>query len=372
MPIAAELRDLLALHLVPGLGPRLTAALLERFGTPAAVFRARTEELLQVPHIGEKLAGQIARALAEVDVDKELGLVERHEVALVPRGHPDYPATLATIPTPPTLLYLRGGFQSSDRNAVAVVGSRHCTAYGKRVAERLGADLARAGFTVVSGLARGIDGAAHRGALEAGGRTIAVLAGGLARIYPPEHADLAEQVRARGALVSEAAMAMEPMAGMFPARNRIISGLARAVVVVEANDRSGALITATHAAEQGREVFAVPGPVDSPASAGTLKLLRQGAKLVRHAADVLEDLNGIAPITSPEESPPPPVEPAGPPLGLDEGQLRIWECLAERPRHMDEISRQLGVPIAELTGRLMLLEMKKVIRRLPGNQFERC
>jgi DNA processing protein len=162
------------------------------------------------------------------------------------------------------------------------------------MAERLAAGLVRAGFTVVSGLARGIDGAAHRAALEAGGRTIAVLAGGLSRIYPPEHADLADQVAARGALVTETPMTVQPQPGMFPARNRIISGLSRGVVIVEAGERSGALITATHAAEQGREVFAVPGQADSPASAGCLELIRKGVRLVRSVDDILEDLRGLS------------------------------------------------------------------------------
>jgi DNA processing protein len=213
---------------------------------------------------------------------------------------------------------------------------------------------------------------AHRGALQAGGRTIAVLAGGLSRIYPPEHAELAEQVQASGALLSESAMTMEPMAGMFPARNRIISGLARAVIIVEANEKSGALITASHAAEQGREVFAVPGPVDSPASAGTLTLLRQGAKLVRHADDVLEDLNGVAPLVpSTGRSSSRRMLQAAPPPDLDDIQRKIWDFLAEKSRHVDEITRQLGLAVGDVNGRLMLMEMKKAIRRLPGNQYER-
>src|SRR5207247_2643174 len=188
-------------------------------------------------------------------------------------------------------------------------GSRSCTSYGRRIAERIGHDLARAGWTVVSGLARGIDGAAHRGALQAGGRTLAVLAGGLSRIYPPEHQDLAAEVAASGALLTEAPMRMEPMAALFPQRNRIISGLSRAVVIVEAADKSGALITARLAAEQGREVFAVPGPVDSAASAGSLHLLRQGAKLVRNADDILEDLHALPALDPIASTPPPP----GPP-----------------------------------------------------------
>jgi DNA processing protein len=224
---------------------------------------------------------------------------------------------------------------------------------------------------VASGLARGIDGAAHRGALAARGRTLAVLAGGLSKIYPPEHAQLADEVGASGALLTESPMLMEPMAGMFPARNRIISGLVRAVVLVEAAEKSGALITATHAAEQGREVFAVPGPVDSPTSAGTLTLLRKGAKLARNADDILEELRGIAPLTERGvKSVAAPAVPEPPP-GLDPLQQRIWQALSAEPRHIDELSRDLAAPIAELSRALMMLEMRRGVRRLPGNRFER-
>jgi DNA processing protein len=358
------MRDLLALHLVPGLGPKLTAALLERFGAPAAVLRASIEQLRQIPHIGDKLAVQLHQALRHVDVAAELERMAKHDTHLLVLGTPAYPAPLATIAVPPRLLYVRGKLQERDTEAVAIVGSRQCTPYGRRIASRLAADLARVGFTIISGLARGIDGAAHRGALQAGGRTIAVLAGGLCKIYPPEHKDMAEEVRAAGALVSESAMLMEPMAGMFPARNRIISGLARAVIIVEANEKSGALITAHHAAEQGREVFAVPGPVDSPASTGSLRLLRQGAKLVRHADDVLEDLRGVAPLVTAAQA-------ESAPPGLDDSQRRIWDLLAEGSRHIDEMSRHLGRPVADLGGALMMLEMKKIVRRLPGNFYER-
>jgi DNA processing protein len=265
------------------------------------------------------------------------------------------------------LLFVKGTLEARDEQAVAIVGSRACTSYGKRLAERIGQDLARAGWTVVSGLARGIDGCAHRGALQAKGRTIAVLAGGLSKIYPPEHTDLAGEVAASGALVTESCMLMEPMATLFPARNRIISGLSRAVVVIEAAEKSGALITARLAAEQGREVFAVPGAVDSVASAGTHQLLRNGAKLVRNADDILEDLQGLPRLV--EDTPTQSQQPQLP-LGLDEVQQKIWEALAER-RLVDDLTYQLAMPITDLTRQLMTLELKKVVRRLPGNWYER-
>ena len=379
--------DHLALALVPGLGPKLTAALLARFGSPAAARRATAAELLEIPHIGEKIAASIATALRTVDIGPELDLLTRFDVRPVPLGWPGYPPPLAAVVAPPPLLYFRGAWAEADRNAIGIVGARGCTAYGRKMAEQLARGLVRAGFTIVSGLARGIDGVAHKAALDAGGRTIAVLAGGLSSIYPPEHADLAEQVAKQGALVTETPMSVAPQPGMFPARNRVISGLSRAVVVVEANAKSGALITVTHAAEQGREVFAVPGAADSPASAGCLELIRKGARLIRNADDVIEDLKGIstadyrelanpdrkvggvanregsaAPVARPPRLPPlPPLDPA---------QQRVYDALASK-RQADELARELSVPAGDLARTLMQLELKKVVRRLPGNFYER-
>jgi DNA processing protein len=312
-----------------------------------------------------KVAEALPAALANPDVARECSEIAKHGVHLRVKGRPDFPACLATIDDAPHLLFVRGKIEPGDEKAVAVVGSRGCTSYGKRMAERIAHDLALAGWTVVSGLARGIDGCAHRGALKAKGRTIAVLAGGLSRIYPPEHAELAMEVAESGALVTESCMAMEPMATLFPARNRIISGLSRAVVIIEAAEKSGALITARLAAEQGREVFAVPGPVDSVASAGTLQLLRKGARLVRHADDILDDLQELPRLVESET----PVQSAQP-AGLDALQQRVWEALAER-RQVDDLTVQLELPVAELSRCLMALELKKVVRRLPGNYYKR-
>jgi DNA processing protein len=362
IPLAAEVRDLLALHLVPGLGPRLTAALLHRFGSAGAVLQAAAAQLQEVPHIGPKLASDLCQAMRKTKVEEEWELIERHGVQLLARGTPDYPKPLEAMVDPPYLLYVRGSTEPRDANAVAVVGSRSSSAYGKRVAERLATGLVRAGITVVSGLARGIDGCAHRAALKAGGRTLAVLAGGLCRIYPPEHAELADEVAAAGALITEANMNMEPMAGMFPARNRIISGLSRAVVIVEAAEKSGALITASHAADQGRPVFAVPGPIESTASGGTNALIRKGAILIRGVDDILEELDGIKGAAAAPTQPPPK---------LDGLQGRIWEMLVEQPQHVDELVQKLQTPVGEVAGALLMLEMKKAVRRLPGNQYER-
>jgi DNA processing protein len=367
----ADLLDLVALSLVPGLGPRLTQALLDRFGSAAAARRATAAALQEVPHIGAKLARSFADTLGAIDPRAELDRASRFGVTLLPLSSAEYPARLKELPDVPQLLYVRGTLAPADANAVAIVGSRRSSAYGQRVATRLAAGLARAGYTVVSGLALGIDGAAHRGALEGGGRTIAVLAGGLSSIYPPEHVELADAVAANGALLTEASMLQEPQRGMFHTRNRLISGLAQAVVIIEANDRSGALITARHAAEQGRDVFAIPANVDSPLSAGSLRLLRDGAKLIRDVDDLLDDLKGLRTTTSarkPGVTAAPP--PATPPPALDPAQQRVWDVLTEA-RHADEITRTLGLPPGDVSKLLLSMEMKKLIRRAPGSMYER-
>ena len=375
IPVPEAVRDLLTLSLVPGIGPRLTAALLERFGSAAAALRASIAELTAIPFITPRLAETIQQAFERSDAAAELECLQKHGVYLIALGTPEYPASLATISDLPHLLYIRGTITAADANAVALVGSRHCTDYGKRVTTRLAAGLARAGITVISGLARGIDGAAHRAALEAGGRTLAVLAGGLSRIYPPEHADLAREVAASGALLTESKMDQEPLAGLFPVRNRIISGLSKVIVLIEAAEKSGALITASHAADQGRTVMAVPGSVESSSSGGTNDLIRKGAVLCRSVEDILEELHGVSAMAGAEKkaasAPAAPPAPLGPPPGLDPDQRRIWESLTE-PCHLDELVQRLGLAVPLISGTLMMMEMKKAVRRLPGNRYERC
>ncbi len=374
-PVPEDVRDLLTLSLVPGIGPRLTAALLERFGSPAAALRASVAELSAVRFITPRLAESIQQALHHSDTAAELERAERHGVRLIALGNPEYPPSLAAITDPPYLLYIRGSLVAADANSVALVGSRHCTDYGRRVAARLASGLVRAGVTVISGLARGIDGAAHRAALEAGGRTLAVLAGGLSRIYPPEHADLAREVEASGALLTESKMEQEPLAGLFPVRNRIISGLSKVVVLIEAAEKSGALITAHHAADQGRTVMAVPGSVEAASSGGVHDLIRKGAVLCRGVEDILEELHGVSAMALAEKkassAPAAPPVASGPPQGLDEHQLRLWEALTEAC-HLDQLVQRIGLSVPQVSGALMMMEMKKVVRRLPGNRYERC
>jgi DNA processing protein len=371
--LPSEVRDLLVLHLGDGLGPVRIAALLEHFGSAQRVLRASTGELMQVPGIGAQLSANLVSALRGVDVDAEIERIVSAGVKLLALGQPDYPASLAAIPAAPIALYVKGSILPSDERAVALVGTRHPTAYGKKVAKLLGEGLARAGVTVVSGLARGIDGIAHRGALEGSGRTLAVLAGGLSRIYPPEHRGLAEEVIAHGALVTESAMRQEPVQGLFPARNRIISGLSRLVVIVQAPARSGALITASHAAEQGRTVMAVPGPVEDERCAGCNALIRDGAVLCRSVEDILEELDGVSAVAMRARAMAnePPALPEPPPA-LDEMQSRICQALTDGSRSIDELAQGLEVKVPELAGTLLMLEMKKVVRRLPGSRYERC
>jgi DNA processing protein len=368
-----EIRALLALHMTDGLGPQRIAALLEHFGSAERAVRAAQAELLQVPGIGPQLSASLASALHAIDPSAEIERIRAAGASLLALGHPGYPAALAAVHAAPRVLFVQGSIEPGDERAVALVGTRHPTPYGRKVAKALAEGLARAGATIVSGLARGIDGIAHRGALDAGGRTLAVLAGGLSRLYPPEHRTLAGEVVAAGALLTESAMEQEPIQGLFPARNRIISGLARVVVIVQAAARSGALITATHAAEQGRTVMAMPGAVDEEASGGCHALIRDGAVLCRGVEDVLEELDGVSARAQAERAgaAPTPMR-AGPPPGLDEAQLRVWDFLAGGARSVDEIAQGLALAVPALSGLLLMLEMKRVVRRLPGSRYERC
>ena len=378
------LKQHLTLALVSGLGPKLTKALLDWFGTPAAVLNASVAQLEAVPQVGNVLAEKFAKGIKNAKLDVEWTLLRQHGVQVFVNGHDWYPPRLTTLENAPHLLYCKGEMLPTDEKSIGIVGSRSCTSYGKRMTQLLAEGLARMGWTVVSGLARGIDGVAHQSALEAGGRTIAVLANGLSTVYPPEHKELAQAVAARGAVITETPMTVAPQAGMFPARNRIISGLSRAVVVVEANARSGALITATHAAEQGREVFAFPGNADSAASAGCLELIRKGVRLIRNLDDLLEDLQGIS-----TPQPPPPKRSKAKPMAqrtmmeeeieeqaampmpeMTADQQVVWSVLSE-PKHVDELIRELNKTSGELTRLLMAMELKRLVRRMPGNQYER-
>jgi DNA processing protein len=369
-PARSEIRDLVALMLTPGVGPLTSRALLEHFGTAGKVLDAPIVRLREVPGVGPKVADRIAGARAENDADGELALCARHGVDLLARGDGRYPPPLEDIPDPPAMLYVKGVFEPRDQLAIALVGSRRCTPYGMRIAERLAAALARTGFTIVSGLARGIDAAAHRGALKAGGRTIAVLGNGLAGIYPSEHEEMAAEIAAHGAVATELPMTQGPLAGLFPQRNRIISGLCLGVIVVEAAPRSGSLSTAHHAMEQNREVFAVPGPVDSLASRGCHRLIRDGARLVETVDDVLEELGPLVREVRPAPDEPAVRHPAE--LALTDQERSLLGRLDDSPSGVDALIAGTGLTASQVMATLSVLELKRMVKRLPGHQFVRA
>lgn len=368
----------LLLALTPGVGPRIRKTLVEHFGSAAAVFQAAASDLRQVNGIGPKISRSIAMARNEVDVAAELARCREREIRVLALSEAAYPAPLRNIFDPPGVLFVRGEMRPCDALAVAIVGTRHATQYGLAQAERLAASLARAGYTIVSGLARGIDAAAHRGAIKAGGRTLAVLGSGVLNIYPPEHVQLADQVIQQGALMSESPPDLPPLAGAFPQRNRIVTGLSLGVIVVEAAERSGALISARLAMEQGREVFAVPGRVDNRMSRGCHRLIRDGAKLVETVDDVLEELGPLAaPALAPaasaatDENGSPreirhPIE-----LQLNPPEQAVLSAIGDEPISIDELVVASGLPVPNVLSTISVLEMRRLIKRIGGNRVMR-
>jgi DNA processing protein len=370
-PIHPDQVDLLRLSLTTGLGPTLGARLLELAGSPAEAVRMGQSGLERVKGIGRGKAPDIARCLREsADLARrEIDLAETLGVRFLVKGEPQYPSLLAEAPQAPLVISLRGEMPAGDLATVAIVGSRRCTAYGIEQSERFAGVLARSGMTIVSGGARGIDTAAHRGALRAEGRTIAVLGCGLARCYPPDNEDLFNRiVDSGGAIVSELPLQTEPDAKNFPARNRIISGLSLGVIVIEASKRSGALITARIAAEDhGREVMGVPGRVDSSSSEGVLELIRSGgASLVASPGDVLETLEGpahlaLASLRDAEQDANGHVE-SKPTAGLTETQQAIMRAL-ESPRTFDELAQSCALAPEKIRAEITMLEIQKRIVR---------
>jgi DNA processing protein len=365
----------LGLKTVPGVGNRLFLHLIQHFGGPEKVFSASRRELSQVEGVSDRLASVIQGHKIPKEVQHDLALAQENGVSVITFSDPNYPTLLRQIHDPPPVLYVCGRLHPDSLN-IAIVGSRNATSYGLSVTERLSGNLARRGFTVVSGMARGIDATAHKGALAAGGKTIAVLGCGLNTIYPAENKSLFYRIAESGAVISEFPFLTPPDAHNFPVRNRIISGLALGTVIVEATQKSGSLITARLAAEQGREVFAVPGSVTSFKSMGTHRLIKQGAKLVEHVDDIVEELNIARPIPTIGTAESAKVattagkEEATIPLTPEE--KRIIDELSPYPVHIDKLVRHLSLSAAQVSSLLLQLELKGLVTQSPGKLFARC
>jgi len=356
----------LALSFIDGLGSVGYRRLIERFHNPRRVYEASTEELEKRGGLKPHLIKQLKDGTHRARVERELALMRKHQVELITCLDTRYPATLLTIYDPPPFLYVRGELRGEDTVAVAVVGSRFASHYGTLVTERISRDLALEGITVVSGLARGIDTSAHRGALGAGGRTIAVLGCGIDVHYPLENKKLKEEIVKHGAVISEFPMSTPPASLNFPVRNRIISGMSLGVVVVEASHRSGSLITARLALEQGRDVFAVPGSIDSLRSRGTHGLIKEGAKLVEDAQDILAELlpqlrGGVRTGSISE----------GGKAVLSREATRILDLLARGELQIDTIITDTGLSSSQVSSTLVELELEGLVRQLPGKLFVR-
>lgn len=364
-----EQRALVGLSLVPGVGPGRIRALLARFGSAAAVMTASPSALTQVAGVGPKTAAAITSFDDGAAVDTQLKRAAQIGATLVTPWDDRFPTRLRTIYDPPALLWMRGALTPADDQAIAVVGTRRCSDYGKQQAHRFAQALVREGFTVVSGLAYGIDAAAHQGALDAGGRTIAVLGSGVNRIYPSKHTRLARAIVDHGALLSEYPLDAAPDASNFPERNRIVSGMTFGTLVVESHQEGGALITARMAVEQNREVFAVPSALGRKAGVGTNRLIQRGhAKLVLDVDDILDELNVEPPPRADRDGP--AAQPA-PPASLNAIEQRLYEALGPDPVHIDVLCAKTEVDPSTALVYLLSLEFKGLIRQMAGKQFYR-
>ncbi len=366
----------IALNLLPELGPRRVQALLRSFESPREIFEAPPERIAEIPEL-KRFASRWPRMCREAlhEAEAELSRLKEHKLSALTLADPDYPKPLRALDDPPPVLYVRGTYESRDELAIAIVGTRRPSSYGRRVAERLARELGAMGFTIVSGLARGIDTAAHRGALKAGARTIAVLGGGFAHFYPQENRRLGDEIAGSGAVLSEFPVELPPDRWTFPRRNRVISGLSRGTIVVEAPERSGALITARLALEQGREVFAVPGPITQETSAGVHKLIQQGAKLITDVDDVLEEFADLkrtlsarrgaaAPAPAMAGRPQPQSQPQLSPL--EQGVLNALEF---DPLHFNDVVERTRLSPSEVSLALLQLVMKGLVEELEGKRY---
>lgn len=346
-------------NLIKGIGAVRMQGLVAYFGDLESAWRADPDHLAEAG-LGAKVIERVIQAREGVDLDQVWEKIESQGIKILTWQDEAYPLRLKEIDQPPPVLYIRGEYLPDDLFAVAIVGTRRVTPYGRQITEEIASFLAANGITVISGLARGVDAIAHQASLKAGGRTLAVLGSGVDKIYPPEHRALAEQMMERGGIISDYAPGTPPDASNFPPRNRIISGLSLAVVVVEAGETSGALITAEFAAEQGREVFAVPGSILAPQSKGTNKLIQRGALPLLSAGDLMQalDLTRVGEQKSARKI-----------LPADETEARLWNVLGSEPLHVDEIRNQTDLPIEKVSAALALMELKGMVRQVGGMNY---
>ena len=360
---------LVALNLIEGIGPVRVRSLMEHFGEAPAILTASKSQLRQVRSIGEETAEAIVNWEKSIDLAGELKRIADSGCKIVIQADENYPPSLREIYDPPIVLYVKGELSTKDRNAVAMVGSRQTTHYGIETARKLAYQLAYVGVTVVSGGARGIDTAAHQGALAAKGRTVCVLGTGISIVFPPENKELFERIAENGAVVSQFPFNRNGDKQSFAIRNRIVAGMTLGAVVVEADLHSGALITANFATEYGRQVFAVPGRIDSPRSKGCHDLIKKGAKLCEGAEDILSEFEYLFPGSN---KPPSPGETGVlPALELSANEQKIYDALDSDERSIDEVIRKSGLPTSAVSVGLLSLEMKRVVRQLPGKLFVR-
>ena len=399
--LSNETISLIHLNLIQGVGLKTVQVLRDVFGSTERALQATPDELRKTDQLSPAVCDLLIHKPVLYPVERELELIHRYGCQVITLYDPAYPPHLQEIDTPPFVLYVKGHLTPEDALSVSLVGSRNARDYGRKASYRLSYQIAQRGLTVVSGFARGIDTAAHRGALEAGGRTIAVMGNGLSLIYPAANKDLAEKIEVSGALISEFPMAARPKPRNFPRRNRIISGLTLGTVIVEASNRSGALITARLAAEQNREVFAVPGEIFSELSAGTHRLINDGAKLINTVDDLLNELpphvlNQIQSQASPSPVPDMEAVPAQPssvekndtelgpsrsspdaqqsvstppPPDLTPDETTIFEAIEVPSSHIDTIVRTTQLPIGQVSSVLLMLELKGIVQQLPGKRF---
>jgi DNA processing protein len=357
--------DLLTLLSVQGVGSYRIRSLVGHFGSPKTILQAKPKDLIQVDGIDEKIAYCISSKVDKKFADEQLNKIQKYKVQIVSYWDSEYPKLLKKIYDPPVLIYVKGRIEDDDQNRIAIVGTRSPTNYGNTIACRISDDLAKNGITIVSGMARGIDTQAHWGAIKGGGKTIAVLGSGLDVIYPSENLNLSAEIAESGALISEFSMGTEPTGGHFPRRNRIISGLSLGTVVVEAGERSGALITAFMALDQGREVFAVPGDIRSNNSKGTHRLIKEGARLIEGTEDIFSEIPQWNNKKEKKENLDSIIS------RLNKTERMMWDVLSDEPRHIDQISTEINVTTSEALVLLLSMELKNCVKQLSGMMFVR-